>query len=175
MEEYALCADLEPSADLFKLRGWARRIGRIGQYGRSNIAEYRGQIRAMHNRGVEEPTAKMGPAAMLRRLYPNLHSLPGENEIRAEISKLVMSAKKKAQNATAPTGRHRVANVYGDFLETYFRSNPLCMPKDGLATIKLRFVHEDKYPHDFPTDTTIINKCNTTKKMLKNASNVINV
>ena len=45
----------------------------------------------MFDRGVQTETEKMSTAIMLETLrerYPNRYSLPGENEIRTEISHL---------------------------------------------------------------------------------------
>ena len=53
---------------------------------------YRTKIKEMFDCGVQTETEKMSPAIMLETLqerYPDRYSLPGEKEIKTEISSLL--------------------------------------------------------------------------------------
>ena len=80
-------------------------------YGRTYIAKYRKDIEEYFNEGVDSATEKRSPVIMLEKLkgkYPGRYSLPGENEIRVEISSLM--AKKRSAAA-------KVARAYTAFIE----------------------------------------------------------
>ena len=64
---------------------------------------YRGEIREMFAMGSRVSTDKLGPAAMLEKLksmYPGRYSLPGENEIRQEITRIFGNQKNLGTPAT---------------------------------------------------------------------------
>ena len=67
------------------------------QYGRAYLEPY--NIKMMFDRGARISSGKMNPCAMLEELqslHPGRYTLPGENEIRAEIIKLF--GRKKAND-----------------------------------------------------------------------------
>lgn len=81
-------------------RGWARRPKRGEMYGAKYIHLYEKGVEEMFQQGEENPSRKMGPARMLESLtalYPHIYNLPGENEIRGLITKLMKRRRQSSE------------------------------------------------------------------------------
>ena len=82
-------------------QGWGRRINKIGTstntlYGDTYIDPYKDKLREFFERGARNSSKKMNAAMMrteLRKLYPDVFSIPGETEIKKYISQLFMKSK----------------------------------------------------------------------------------
>ena len=82
-------------------KGWGRRINRIGTstsslYGDTYIEPYKEKLKEMFQVGARNSSKKMNAAMMrneLRKLYPNIFSIPGETEIKKYISQLFVKSK----------------------------------------------------------------------------------
>ena len=82
-------------------QGWGRRINKIGTstntlYGDTYIGPYKDKLREFFQRGATNSSKKMNAAMMrteLRKLYPDVFSIPGETEIKKYISQLFMKSK----------------------------------------------------------------------------------
>ena len=82
-----------------KHRGWARHPQRGAQYGQTYVEPCKKDIRETFDCGACVSTDKMSPCAMLESLqllYPGQYTLPGENEIRTEITRFF--GRKKGSN-----------------------------------------------------------------------------
>jgi hypothetical protein len=137
MTEYSLADTFVLPADKVRNRGWAERPAHGKMYGATYIAEYRDKIAELFNRGVEASSNKQSPAAMLQLLeaeFPNRYSLPQDNELRAEITKLFQkqkeskSNKKKKGKKAVSTSTARPASAslpahYGTFLSDLLEEN----------------------------------------------------
>ena len=128
----------------------------------------------MFDRGVQTETEKMSPAIMLETLqerYPNRYSLPGENEIRTEISSLLQKQKsgrtqKKSKFSTTFT--KFIKNIFDQVLEQKDHQLDRIKPKEILAIVKQHFMEEDgSIPLDFPSDKYITAKVSNLKSMAK--------
>ncbi|KAL5499738.1 hypothetical protein EMCRGX_G011197 [Ephydatia muelleri] len=95
--------------------GKARRPQRGAQYGRAYLEPYRKDIKKMFDQGARISSDKISPYAMLEELqslYPGHYTLPGEDEIHAEITKSFGRKKACDENngawlATLCTASHR--------------------------------------------------------------------
>ena len=79
-------------------KGWGRRYKSTegGTYGRKYINKYKDEIRQLYERGNKESSHKMNPAMMREYLlekYSTTYSLPGETEIKQQISAFVQKDK----------------------------------------------------------------------------------
>ena len=79
-------------------KGWGRRYKSTegGTYGRKYVNKYKDEIRQLFERGNKEASHKMNPAMMreyLSEKYSTTHSLPGETEIKQQISAFVQKGK----------------------------------------------------------------------------------
>lgn len=86
----------------YKRAGWAVRAPHGEQYGVTYISEYKDDVKELFERAVSESTNKMNSAMMreeLQRKCPGRFSIPGENEIRAEMSRLFFSLQKRTREA----------------------------------------------------------------------------
>ncbi|GMF59788.1 unnamed protein product [Phytophthora fragariaefolia] len=121
--------------------GWARRPKRGQMYGTKYISLYENEIEYMFRQGEKDPSRKMGPARMLEALimmYPHRYNLPGGNEIRGLITRLMKrkrqfssGATQQTQTAYAPpldnsenAKKKRMSMVYADFLASLVSENP---------------------------------------------------
>ncbi|KAL5479633.1 hypothetical protein EMCRGX_G023182 [Ephydatia muelleri] len=170
MEEYNLAAHLEISEKNHnhKHQGWAWRPQRGAQYGRAYLEPYKKDIKRMFERGARVSSDKMSPCAMLEELqslYPGRYTLPGENEIRAEITKLF--GRKKASDEDNAGSDHdeseneatkgRGSNLpkqYVKHLEELVECNPTIKPAEALRNLKAALC----LPHPFEHDKAIKTK-----------------
>ena len=179
MEEYYLAAHLEISEKNHnhKHQGWARRPQRGAQYGRAYLEPYKKDIKRMFERGARVSSDKMSPCAMLEELqslYPGRYTLPGENEIRAEITKLF--GRKKASDEDNAGSDHdeseneatkgRGSNLpkqYVKHLEELVERNPTIKPAEALRNLKAALC----LPHPFEHDKAIKTKVSSLKRKIK--------
>ena len=81
--------------------GWGRRINRIGTstssiYGDTYIEPYKEKLKQLFEIGAQNSSKKMNAVMMrteLRKLYPDVFSIPGETEIKKYISQLFVKSK----------------------------------------------------------------------------------
>ena len=179
MEEYNLAAHLEISEKHHnhKHQGWARRPQRGAQYGRAYLESYKKDIKRMFERGARVSSDKMSPCAMLEELqslYPGRYTLPGENEIRAEITKLF--GRKKASDEDnagsdhdeseneATKGRGSdLTKQYVKHLEELVERNLTIKPAEALRNLKAALC----LPHPFEHDKAIKTKVSSLKRKRK--------
>lgn len=175
-----------------RAQGWARRPPHGQQYGATYMKDYAKDIEELFGQGASESSAKMGPAQMheaLKQRYPDRFSLPAENEIRTEISKLFKAAKdKKAAGSTAaptaagsssssssaalPRKRGRKSKIPPDVLDhisTLLQESPNAMPTDAVKSVRERFGQSIKASDGGPdvTDGQIKNRWNSLKTTKK--------
>ena len=82
-------------------KGWGRRANRIGtstssMYGETYIEPYKDKLKELFEVGVQNSSRKMNAAMMrneLKKLFPNVFSIPGETEIKKYISQLFSKSK----------------------------------------------------------------------------------
>eukprot|EP00731_Ephydatia_muelleri_P034692 Em0072g10a len=164
-EIYSEDEDNEIAPAGFSGYGWARRPQRGAQYGRAYLEPYKKDIKRMFERGACVSSDKMSPCAMLEELqslYPGRYTLPGENEIRAEITKLF--GRKKASDEDNAGSDHdeseneatkgRGSNLpkqYVKHLEDLVERNPTIRPAEALRNLKAALC----LPHPFEYDKAI--------------------
>ena len=182
MDEYKLAENLDISdANLnLKHQGWARRPQWGVQYGRSYLEPYKRDIKQMFDRGACVSTEKMSPWAMLEALqilYPVYYSLPGENEIRTEISRLFGKKKVSSEEAYVggndsetefePHGRRGRKGILSNecikYLEDLVQETPSIKPADALRHVKAAL----SLPNSCEYDKAIKSKVSTLKSRLK--------
>ena len=179
MEEYNQAAHLEISEKNHnhKHQGWARHPQRGAQYGRAYLEPYKKDTKRMFERGARVSSDKMSPSAMLEELqslYPGRYTLPGENEIRAEITKLF--GRKKASDEDNAGSDHdeseneatkgRGSNLpkqYVKHLEELVERNPTIKPAEALRNLKAALC----LPHPFEHDKAIKTKVSSLKRKRK--------
>ena len=171
MVEYLLSQQLEIPQSRLKRQGCTWHPAHGDTYGTTYVHLYHTEIKEMFDRGVQTETEKMSPAIMLETLqerYPNRYSLPGENEIRTEISSLLQKQKsgrtqKKSKFSTTFT--EFIKNIFDQVLE---QKDHQLKPKAILAIVKQHFTEEDgSIPLDFPSDKYITAKVSNLKSMAK--------
>jgi hypothetical protein len=164
MEEYAIAANVSVPDGSKKRQGWAWRPNHGKVYGATYIEKYREDIQEMYNQGAMTESDKMSPAFMLEKLklrYPGRYSLPGENEIRTEISSLFSKQKSGKTGRRTQTPQDYLDLIVGTCEEAYAANNDLklIVPRIILEEVKRRA--KDKYegviPTNFPADQKI--KC----------------
>ena len=82
-------------------KGWGRRVNKIGSstssiYGETYIDPYKDKLKELFEVGVQNSSRKMNAAMMrseLKKLFPNVFSIPGETEIKKYISQLFSKSK----------------------------------------------------------------------------------
>ena len=177
----------------WKQRGWAIRPPFGKQYGVTYIELYRNEVKELFFRGMSESSNKLSAAMMrdeLKRLHPGRYSIPGENEIRTEISKLFAATKRTPTDGQITTGRRgrRTALVepYKSQLEALFheqfstaseRSNGdlgaalkdgSLKPKAMLQAFKARYSSDQGQPStSLPSDDVILRKISVLKSNIK--------
>lgn len=132
-----------------KRQGWAWRPAHDDTYGTTYVHLYRTEIKEVFDCGVQTETEKMSPAIMLEMLqerYPNWYSLPGENEIRTEISSLLQKQKsgrtqKKSKFSTTYT--EFIKNIFDQVLEQKDHQLDCRKPKEILTIVKQHFNEEN--------------------------------
>eukprot|EP00731_Ephydatia_muelleri_P007924 Em0004g262a len=161
-EIYSEDEDNEIAPAGFSGYGWARRPQRGAQYGRAYLEPYKKDIKRMFERGACVSSDKMSPCAMLEELqslYPGRYTLPGENEIRAEITKLF--GRKKASDEDNAGSDHdeseneatkgRGSNLpkqYVKHLEDLVERNPTIRPAEALRNLKAALCLPHPFEHD---------------------------
>lgn len=148
-------------------------------YGPKYVEKYRDEIRAMYEEGNAEKSEKKSPGQMLEILssrYPEEFCLPGENDIRTEISKYQAQKKK---NTTRSSGTQKTTTASastvpaipastdaGKDLKTYLvqllTSDPLMKPASVLAHVKAAFGQQQ-----LPNDQQIKSKFSALKAKAK--------
>jgi hypothetical protein len=152
MPEYSLADEFQVPAEKVRTRNWAQRPAHGATYGATYIADYREKIAELFNRGVEQSSNKQSPAAMQQLLeaeFPNRYSLPQENELRQEISKLFKQQKENdkkkiktrdstSTSATGTTGttRRKLPSQYISFLSDLLDADITIKPKDAIERIQ---------------------------------------
>ena len=126
----------------------------------------------MFDRGIQTETEKMAPAIMLETLqerYPNRYSLPGESEIKTEISSLLKKQKSgRTQKKSKISTTFTEFNIFDQVLEQKDHQLDRIKPKEILAIVKQHFMEEDgSIPLDFPSDKCITAKVSNLKSMAK--------
>jgi len=142
MVEYSLARNVVTDK---KKQGWGIRPVWGKQYGETFIEEYTNELKEMFDAGKKNKVNKMGPAVMheqLKRNHPESpFSLPGENVIRMQISKLMATAKSVPKEGGR--GRGRGSKLFPDAMRSLVQSellkNPVLKPKAGLALVKEKF------------------------------------
>ena len=186
MEEYMLSDELEPGDFELRAPSWARRPPHGKQYGVTYIEIYREAIKSLFMAGVNDSSKKMNPAMMRQELIKlNLgrYTVPGENEIRAEVSKLV--AQQKAEQRAGTSARARPSNkipeqysiaLVEEFNRAFALGQSQCSgdldqtlacaimkPKAVVAKLKERFRQGGALPRDFPDDKKLASKISALK------------
>jgi hypothetical protein len=98
MADMNLCLPSNLASIPLLKQGWARRPAWGNMYGARYIKRYEKEVNQMFQQGVENSSRKLGPARMVEILIqnsPKKYDIPSENEIRAEISKLARSRRKR--------------------------------------------------------------------------------
>ncbi|OWZ07938.1 hypothetical protein PHMEG_00019595 [Phytophthora megakarya] len=148
-------------------------------YGARYVSSYEKKIEEMFHQGEKEKSRKLGPARMLEYLiamYPHRYNLPGVNEIRGLITKLMKKRRQfSAQGASPPIDntagsmhssdeltpalednsvvpmttrqkKRRMSPTYAIFLANVVDENPRIMPKKALVVFREHF--RDWYPDE---------------------------
>jgi len=92
----------------------------------------------LFERGLEKSAQKMGPGAMMQALeskYPGRYSLPQENQLRAEISRLFKLQKEKKPLRTK---KKRALNSYDEDINKYLDMKPNAKPAEVSAEFQSR-------------------------------------
>mmetsp|Transcript_3896 Transcript_3896/g.8597 ORF Transcript_3896/g.8597 Transcript_3896/m.8597 type:complete len:186 (-) Transcript_3896:1393-1950(-) len=126
-----------------KKQGWGIRPTWGKLYGETFIEEYTNELKEMFDVGEKNKVNKMGPAVkheQLKRNHPESpFSLPGENVIRRQISKLMATA----NSVPKEDGKGRGSKLFPDAMRSLVQSellkNPVLKPKAGLALVKEKF------------------------------------
>ena len=140
-------------------QGWARRKDRGdgGMYGAKFIGRYRNDVREWFDAGEKEKSKKMTPGGMREALsnkYPDaMYTIPGEIEIRSEISKLIDEKKNKGRQQTPrATSVPLPAYVVAAFQEIVMR-NYRAKPNAILAEVEKQLLEDNNgvLPEDYPS------------------------
>lgn len=131
-------------------QGWARRPPNGKMYGVKYINRYADEVRELFHQGENNKSEKLGPARMLEELrarYPRRYDLPSENEIRAEIGRLMGLSRKRKIDAVVATDADeengddvrvrkrsgRMEDEFAAFLGRLVTEDVLILPHVGLA------------------------------------------
>ena len=120
-----------PTLDELK-KGWGRRcrITEGGTYGKKYVTKYKDELKELFDRGNVDSSHKMNPAMMREYLitkYPFTYSLPGETEIKQQISAFAQQEKSPRQQRTSRQVSRR--EIWEDILEEVVRSDQLSAPE----------------------------------------------
>lgn len=158
-------SDTTPTLPILQ-QGWAVRPPKGSMYGANYIDFYRPVIYELYQKGVEISSNRLGPGRMqesLQAKYPNRFDIPGQYQIRSEISKLMKAEKTKAHRAateslvdqvpqtaraadkpiTERKRRRRMDAVYANFLSTSVASNPAITPRGAVILFRENFATAD--------------------------------
>ena len=131
----------------------------------------------MFERGARVSSDKMSPCAMLEELqslYPGRYTLLGENEIRAEITKLfgrktasdednAGSDHDESENEATKGRGSNLPKQYVKHLEELVERNPTIKPAEALRNLKAALC----LPHPFEHDKAIKTKVSSLKRKRK--------
>ena len=98
-EKYQLASSVQMQVPS-KCPGWARRPKHGNQYGANHLSEFKKEIEELFDTGRITNEKKLSPQTMLehiRNKYPHRYTLPGETEIRQEISSLFYETEKESK------------------------------------------------------------------------------
>ena len=118
-----------------------------------HLEPYKKDIREMFDRGARVSTDKMSPCAMLESLqllYPGWYTLPGENDIRTEITRLfgrkkgsykddIGSAESENDDETEGRKGRQQSNLPRQYikpLQELVQHNPTIKPAEALGKFK---------------------------------------
>ncbi|KAE8979457.1 hypothetical protein PR003_g26012 [Phytophthora rubi] len=155
-------------------------------YGARYIKRYEKEVAEMFQQGVENSSRKLGPARMVEVLiqnHPKKYDIPSENEIRAEISKLARSRRKRPREVSEASSivggneeggglpviqrRKPMKSCYASFLEDVVTSDPGIKPQLALQKLRLAFPLSSSELDDFKITT----KVSSIKQKLKKRRN----
>lgn len=159
-------------------RGWARRKDRGdgGMYGAKFIGPYRDDIRVWFDDGEKEKSKKKTPGGMREELckkYPDArYTIPGEIEIRTEISKLIDERKNKAKNKGKRNAREATTplpNWVSEELESVVGRDYKAKPNAILNELenKLKMANGGTLPDDYPSGEDGVKKMKNKIQALK--------
>lgn len=139
-------------------QGWARRgkRGDGGMYGTKFIPDYRPDIREYFMLGEATKGMKSTPGAMKEKLvqkYPQRkYTIPGEIEIRAEISKLIdeKNAGRSKERHAHPSLPYYVIDIIEEEMEKDPKAKPEAVFQVCLSEAK-RLNGDGSLPEDFPS------------------------
>ena len=113
-------------------KGWGRRskFTEGGTYGKKYITKYKDELKELFDKGNVDSSHKMNPAMMREYLvtkYPFTYSLPGETEIKQQISAFAQHEKApKRKQTTRQVGQRE---SWEDILEEVVRNDRLGAPE----------------------------------------------
>ena len=113
-------------------KGWGRRskFTEGGTYGKKYITKYKDELKELFDKGNVDSSHKMNPAMMREYLvtkYPFTYSLPGETEIKQQISAFAQHEKTpKRKQTTRQVGQRE---SWEDILEEVVRNDRLGAPE----------------------------------------------
>ena len=149
--------------------GWARRPPSVKMYGTKYILAYMADIVNMFQAGVDDPSNKKGPSAMLEELrcrYLGRYSLPGESGIALAISSLFQKQKRGASLQSSST--RGIPQVYAEEICRLLNQDPSLKPAEGLRQLKLMYTNDTgDLPSDFPAAGKLKSKISATKSARK--------
>ena len=151
------------SRKIERKNGWARRPQHGKLYGKAYIDQYAEEVTKMFNDGVVDQSKRMNPAMMRERLkdkYPGRFSIPGENEIRVLVSKLIGEGKSK-KNKKEKVAKVKVSEEGTRFLTELCQNNDGIPPRDALQHYRKAF------PACKADDSTVKTKFSQIRQKLK--------
>jgi len=110
MEEYKQAESIRLLPHERRRPGWAIRPKQGKTYGTMFIKEYKADIEAYFSEGEKDSTKKSSPDIMIERLkekYAGRYSLPGYNEVRQLISKIIKKRKEDEKKRKAAEKRRQ--------------------------------------------------------------------
>ena len=142
-------------------------------YGAKFIGPYRDDIRAWFDDGEKEKSKKKTPGGMREELckkYPDArYTIPGEIEIRTEISKLIEERKNKAKGITASAATAPLPNWISEELEAIVGRDYKAKPNAILKELenKLKMTNGGTLPDDYPSGDDGVKKMKSKIQALK--------
>ena len=128
--------DFEVSQQRTPTQGWARRAKKTagGLYGNTYIHLYKDEIEGFFNTGKQDSSRKMNPAQMREALklnHPESFMIPGETEIKQQISLLFQQSKNNITTTTTRRGSvdQNENDTWKKFVETIVYDAKTEMPQ----------------------------------------------
>lgn len=164
------CDDDAPPAQLQE--GWARRPAKGHMYGAKYIDFYMDDVKELYERGALNKSDKMGPARMIEELrarYPDRHDIPGENEVRTAISRLLAQQRAASSKTNVggdhqpPSKRRRMDKRFDDYLKNLIHMHPRIAPREAVVSFR------DSFPdaNDLVEDSQLKSKVSYLKGLAK--------